>query len=325
MKIFKKASCLAAGVVLSVSILAGCGASDLNAAVLNINGQDVSGAELRYFLNNYQAMYDSGDSSYWETNSDQFVSVKTQATQDVIYGYAIRELAKQEGVELTDEEKQSIEDNVSALKANYDSEEALEEALEQSHLTLDVYRSQQEISLLNERLFEKFYGEKTIEIIDDKRWYCTKHILVKFADENASKHTEEKEAAEKLLKRAQSGEDFDTLIEEYGEDPGMSQSPQGYYLDANGQTPDGSSFVTEYTEASKSLEIGEISGLVESSYGYHIIKRLPLDMEYIKENVSQFAPDDFNEEYTAKLTDLMNQMDIEYTNAYKKITYKTYQ
>lgn len=87
----------------------------------------------------------------------------------------------------------------------------------------------------------------------------------------------------------------------------------------------GSSFVTEYTEASKSLEIGEISGLVESSYGYHIIKRLPLDMEYIKENVSQFAPDDFNEEYTAKLTDLMNQMDIEYTNAYKKITYKTYQ
>ena len=148
---------------------------------------------------------------------------------------------------------------------------------------------------------------------------------MKFADENASKHTEEKEAAEKLLKRAQSGEDFDTLIEEYGEDPGMSQSPQGYYLDANGQTPDGSSFVTEYTEASKSLEIGEISGLVESSYGYHIIKRLPLDMEYIKENVSQFAPDDFNEEYTAKLTDLMNQMDIEYTNAYKKITYKTYQ
>ena len=298
MKIFKKASCLAAGVVLSVSILAGCGASDLNAAVLNINGQEVSGAELRYFLSNYQAMYDSGDSSYWETNSDQFVSVKTQATQDVIYGYAIRELAKQEGVELTDEEKQSIEDNVSALKANYDSEEALEEALEQSHLTLDVYRSQQEISLLNERLFEKFYGEKTIESIDDKTWYCTKHILVKFADENASKHTE---------------------------DPGMSQSPQGYYLDANGQTPDGSSFVTEYTEASKSLEIGEISGLVESSYGYHIIKRLPLDMEYIKENVSQFAPDDFNEEYTAKLTDLMNQMDIEYTNAYKEITYKTYQ
>ena len=60
------------------------------------------------------------------------------------------------------------------------------------------------------------------------------------------------------------------MIEEYNTDPGMETYTTGYYF-GEGQ------MVEPFEEAAYSLENGQISELVESDFGYHIIKRLPLD------------------------------------------------
>ena len=70
-----------------------------------------------------------------------------------------------------------------------------------------------------------------------------------------------------MLEKAQNGEDFEKLIEEYGEDPGMENNSVGYIVRRDGD------FVTEFEEAVINLkEEGEISGLVATDFGYHIIK-----------------------------------------------------
>ena len=71
--------------------------------------------------------------------------------------------------------------------------------------------------------------------------------------------------------RIEAGEDFDALIEEYGQDPGMQSgdsAENGYYVSA-----DSTAWVQEFTDGAMSIpEIGGVSDPVRSSYGIHIIK-----------------------------------------------------
>jgi len=114
-----------------------------------------------------------------------------------------------------------------------------------------------------------------------------KHVLIGLSQEDLDKYdqlmadgkeTEAKEHLEEKLKeiepramevleKAQIGEDFEKLIEEYGEDPGMENNSVGYIVRRDGD------FVPEFEEAAFNLkEEGEISGLVATDFGYHIIK-----------------------------------------------------
>ncbi len=94
-------------------------------------------------------------------------------------------------------------------------------------------------------------------------YICAKNLFIDPATENA------KSLAEELLEKAISGEDFDTLIKTYGQDPGTTTNPDGYIF-TKGE------MVKEFEDAAYSLSDGEISGIVETSYGYHIIKRMPI-------------------------------------------------
>ena len=97
-----------------------------------------------------------------------------------------------------------------------------------------------------------------------------KHILIT-VDEDMN--DEEKEAAktkaEELLGRAQGGEDFDALVAEYSEDPGSQTNPDGYFFTDN-------EMVQEFQDGVDSIQPGEFT-LVQTTYGYHVIQRLPLD------------------------------------------------
>ena len=114
-----------------------------------------------------------------------------------------------------------------------------------------------------------------------------KHILVSTVDEetgeplgNADK-TKAKKEAQEALKKAKNGEDFDKLIEKYNDDPGMVANPDGYTFTKN-------QMVKEFEEASFALKENEISDIVETSYGYHIIQKLPLPEvdNYVKQVIT---------------------------------------
>ncbi len=88
---------------------------------------------------------------------------------------------------------------------------------------------------------------------------------------------------EKPEKSAKTVSGFDELIEKYSEDPGSKSKPGGYYFTAGEMVP-------EFENCTRELGMGEF-GLCESTYGYHIIQRLPLE--------DSDDPDLYNTEFDA--------------------------
>ncbi len=95
---------------------------------------------------------------------------------------------------------------------------------------------------------EIYYGE----------FISAKHILV-----------EDEKLANDIYKKLSDGADFDELVGEYNQDPGMEQNPDGYVFGRG-------YMVKEFEDASYALKIDEISKPVKSQFGYHIIKRVAL-------------------------------------------------
>jgi parvulin-like peptidyl-prolyl isomerase len=117
-----------------------------------------------------------------------------------------------------------------------------------------------------------------------------RHILIK-AEKSASTDVKKKarERTEEVLKKIKAGEDFGKLAVEYSDDP-MSQAKGGDLgFVEKGQ------IVKMFDEAAFKLNPGEVSDIIESSYGFHIIR-----MEEKKEEVIQ-PFESVKDKVTAKL------------------------
>jgi len=90
--------------------------------------------------------------------------------------------------------------------------------------------------------------------------------------------------AEKLLARARKDEDFTNLIVRYSEDRGVKESKGEYTFSRDDR------FVPEFKAASFSLQPGQISDLVTTIFGYHIIK-LHEKIPAKKTDLAKAAPD----------------------------------
>jgi len=128
----------------------------------------------------------------------------------------------------------------------------------------------------------------SIEIVTEPAMRRVKHILIKL-DEEVTKEIEElrrgqkedeanqlreeklkeiKAKADEVLALVKAGEDFEQLIKDHGQDPGMENEK---YKDGYTMLRD-ESMRPEFLEASFELDQDEVSDLVATDNGYHIIK-----------------------------------------------------
>lgn len=87
--------------------------------------------------------------------------------------------------------------------------------------------------------------------------YKAKHILV--TDQALARQIAEQLAADPSK--------FDSLLAQYGADPGMKSNPDGYVFGPG-------EMVSEFEAGTAALAVGEISAPIQSAFGYHIILRL---------------------------------------------------
>lgn len=183
--------------------------------------------------------------------------------------------AKNAGMKISDEDKKEIDDmfleketveqykqmgfDMTALKNVFYDNAIINQYIEK----LQQEATNEEI----ESYIKTSYGEDA-----DLTEYVTRHILFKTIDTNTRQPLSDdekaaaKQKAEEVLARALNGEDFETLAKENSEDT-TAQDGGLYKMYADGRTD------SAYSKAVMELQVGGITAtLVESSYGYHIIK-----------------------------------------------------
>ena len=93
------------------------------------------------------------------------------------------------------------------------------------------------------------------------------HILIGYHNEEGNIDTAAAKAqADSILAQLKAGASFEELVTKYSDDPGSKEKggDLGYF--------ERRMMVKEFDEAAFKMEVGEISGLVQTNFGYHIIK-----------------------------------------------------
>lgn len=169
------------------------------------------------------------------------------------------------------------------IKTRIGSDESLVRHLKSVGLTTDQFKGKMTEEATAQAALER---ELKINVSDDdiKKFYDdnpskfeqpemvrASHILLSTRDMAtneelaADKKAAKRKLAEDLLKRARAGEDFAKLAKENSEDPG-SKDNGGEYKFPRGQ------MVAEFESVAFSLKTNEISDIVTTKFGYHIIK-----------------------------------------------------
>lgn len=184
-------------------------------------------------------------------------------------------LATEAGTKISDEDQ-------ATLNEIFNNDEYIQDFVSQGmdiELTRQLYYNDYLITQYLADLQDKVTEEEMIAYIKENygedvnlNEYKTSHILIMTTDESGNALADDAKAAarvkaEGLLARALAGEDFATLAKENSEDSGTAENGGEYICYDDGYT------VEEYINAVKALEVGKINAtLVETSYGYHIIK-----------------------------------------------------
>jgi parvulin-like peptidyl-prolyl isomerase len=93
-----------------------------------------------------------------------------------------------------------------------------------------------------------------------------RHILILTQGKTDPEKAEARKKIDDLLAKVKAGEDFAGLAKQYSEDPGSKDNGGLYENFPRGQ------MVKPFDEAAFSVPVGGISGVVETSFGYHIIQ-----------------------------------------------------
>lgn len=113
----------------------------------------------------------------------------------------------------------------------------------------------------------KTYYEDNADSFKEEKQVKARHILFRLAEDAAAETEKQVKAkAEKVLEKARAGEDFAKLAKEHSEDVSTKDNggDLGYFQ--KGQ------MISAFENAAFSLPKGGISGLIKTSFGYHMIK-----------------------------------------------------
>ena len=173
-----------------------------------------------------------------------------------------------------------VETQMSQNKAKFPSPEAYEKALKASGLTEKELKefSRKEIYINNliekeiapkvsisDADAKKFYDENKEKFKHDEQVRASHILIVADAKASAEDKKKAKEKANAVLKRVKAGEDFAAVAKK---ESGCPSAPQGGDLGYFGK----GQMVPAFESVAFSLKPGEISDVVETQFGYHIIK-----------------------------------------------------
>jgi len=299
-------------------------AYDPDTVAVTINGHDVSWNEyytwityyttnLEYYMNMYaQYGYTMGwadviNEETGATCADEAISTSLQFVEQI---YNTEDYAQANGYIPADIDEKLAADTAEEIEylvsngalSEGATEEDFDTYLHDSHSDISQYKQVTRFGEIADEIYNNIYGENNENVSDEDAlayfaengYVIANHILFTTTDQETGEAYDEAKVAE-ILAKAQEiidelnaiedpeerAERFVELKMEYDEDTGKTYYPNGYVFGA-GQ------MVEEFYNASLALKEYEISAPVQSTYGYHIIMRMPDDADAVimSDNVS---------------------------------------
>ena len=316
--------------------------------VMTVDGVDVSAEEYLYWLGyatEYVGYYQFGDPAAidWEMDTGNGTVTEyliNNARDLAVFNQVIRNQCTERNITLTDEEKAELDQQLADAVETSGGQDAFELALKEVNRTEDGLRSMYEASnflyaSLQNQLFpaqdaSALTAEELAQWAADNGKMQVKHILFKTVDDSGNALSDEeiaaaRQKAEDTLAQLQASDDmenlFDQLMNELSED--------GRYSDGTLGAPDGYFFgegemVQEFEDAAKALGEHELSGIVETSYGYHILLRLPVDTEMAREAWASEQDATLSTQMNDQMTAWMDEAVIETNDTFSSIDPKDY-
>lgn len=166
------------------------------------------------------------------------------------------------GIVVTDEE---VNAEIEKFKKYFDTEDKFKEFLSTQKMDLEYFKNQIKVEMTKTKLKEKLTEKVAVsdqELLD----YYNGHQNEFFSVKASHILLEKEDEAKKALERAKAGEDFNKLAKELSKDPSAktNNGDLGYFK--RGQ------MVEAFENTAFSLQPGQISEIVQTQFGYHIIK-----------------------------------------------------
>ena len=301
---------IALGLALSLAIpLAGCGRNDVAAVV---NGEEIALTELDAQVD--RLVEQSPEMFEGAEGQTRITEFKRQLLQSMIDNLLVRQAAAERGITVPDEE---IDAQIEDLKGGFPSEEEFNTALTEANLTVEDLRQQLRDQLVTQRLMEQLVNET--EVTDEEIAAYYEQNKAEFEEQAAVRAShilfdkDDRATAERVLAEVNEGGDFAALAREHSKDPGSAA--QGGDL---GWSDPARPYVAEFQGALEQLEIGQVSGLVETQYGWHVIRlddKRDTRMQTLDEVRDQIEQDVLQERniaaYQEFLAEIRGQAEIE--------------
>jgi peptidyl-prolyl cis-trans isomerase C len=239
-----------------------------------VNGSVITQGELDREVNLVRQRYANMGRPMGEV---QLLTIKDQVLESLISRELLYQESQKKGVKVN---KEKLETEYEGLKNRFPSEEEFKSRLSSLKISETDVKTQIERGLvIQEFIDEEISGKVVVPEKDVKTYYDThpdsfkqpeqvraSHILIKVdpqADE--SKKAAARKKLEELRRRLLKGEDFVALAREFSEGPtNVRGGDLGYFR--RGQ------MVKPFEETAFALKIGELSDVVETRFGFHLIK-----------------------------------------------------
>jgi peptidyl-prolyl cis-trans isomerase C len=239
--------------------------------IARVNGEEIKKTDLDQIVHTMEAR--AGQA----VPADRRDEIYRNAIDQLVVYRLLSQESKTRGIKVEDSE---IDAKIAQIRGQFPTQDAFEKALKDRGMTTDTLRKDARVDLSVTKLMDAEVATMPGPSDADAKDFYTKnpgqfkepeqvrasHVLVR-VEPTADAAAKKKARAEidAVLKQAKSGADFGKLAQQHSQDGSASQGGDlGYF-------PKGQ-MVPEFDKASFGLKPGQISDVVTTQFGYHVIK-----------------------------------------------------
>jgi len=244
-----------------------------NAAL--VNGQPIRMTEYQQELSRFNRRLEMMGHG---ADEDEAAQMRGRVLDTMIGREVLTQQAAKLGLKATDAE---VDAQMQTLKTRFGSEDEFKGALAKMNLTEQTIKEQFAADQVMRKLIDqeisskitvtpaetKDFYDKNPEIFKSPEMVRASHILVK-VEEKASPEDKAKalEKIKGIQQKIKDGADFAAIAKEVSDDPGSKETGGDLDFFQHGQ------MVPAFETAAFALKPGEVSDIVQTDYGYHLIK-----------------------------------------------------